>query len=225
MNNAFHETGSGSQIMVILTNENGLGPADEATYRTLIDKLRQDTQDKMAVQDFISAPPMREILASKDNKAWNVPINMPGNVGAPETLAAYQHVYDIVKKTLAGSTLTAHFAGGVVTTADITMLGMHDMHVIEIGTGVLVLLILLAIYRNLVTMLVPLATIGLSLVTAQGTLAGLAEIGLPIGMQTIILMVRGNGRGGNRLRRVPDQPLSRLCAARRGFGSSGQECA
>lgn len=189
MNNAFHETGSGSQIMVVLTNESGLGPADEATYRTLIDKLRQDTQDKMAVQDFISAPPMREVLASKDNKAWNVPINLPGNVGAPETLAAYQHVYDIVKKTLAGSTLTAHFAGGVVTTADITMLGMHDMHVIEIGTGVLVLLILLAIYRNLVTMLVPLATIGLSLVTAQGTLAGLAEIGLPIGIQTLVLLV------------------------------------
>lgn len=189
MNNAFHETGSGSQVMVVLTNESGLGPADEATYRTLIDNLRQDTQDKMAVQDFISAPPMREVLASKDNKAWNLPINMPGNVGAPETLAAYQHVYDIVKKTLAGSTLTAHFAGAVVTTADITMLGMHDMHVIEIGTGVLVLLILLAIYRNLVTMLVPLATIGLSLVTAQGTLAGLAEIGLPIGIQTLVFLV------------------------------------
>ena len=70
MNDAFHETGSGSQLMVILTNENGLGPADDATYRNLIGNLRQDTRDKMSVQDFVSAPPMREILASKDNKAW-----------------------------------------------------------------------------------------------------------------------------------------------------------
>ena len=69
-----------------------------------------------------------------------------------------------------------------------TMLGEHDAHVVEIGTGLLVLLILLVIYRNLVTMLVPLATIGLSMVTAQGVLAGLAELNLPIGMQTIILM-------------------------------------
>ncbi len=38
-------------------------------------------------------------------------------------------------------------------------------------------------------MLVPLATIGLSLVTAQGILAGLAEIGLPIGIQTIVFLV------------------------------------
>ena len=188
MNNAFHETGAGSQLMVILTDENGLGPADEATYRTLIDNLHQDTQDKMLVQDFISAPPMREILASKDNKAWNLPINMPGDVAAPETLATYQHVYQIVNKTLAGSTLTAHFAGGVATTADMTMLGEHDAHLVEIGTGLLVLLILLVIYRNLVTMLVPLATIGLSLVTAQGVLSGLTEVGLPMGIQTIMLM-------------------------------------
>ena len=189
MSNAFHETGAGAQIMVILTNENGLTPADEATYRTLIDNLRQDTQDKMSIQDFISAPPMRELLASKDNKAWNIPIDLPTGVAAPETQAAYQHISEIVKKTLAGTPLTAHYAGAVVTTVDITMLSFHDMHMIEIGTGLLVLFILLAIYRNVVTMLVPLATIGLSLGTAQGVLAGLAEIGLPIGMQTLIFLV------------------------------------
>ena len=97
MNDAFHETGSGSQLMVILTDEKGLSPGDEATYRTLIDNLHQDTQDKMSIQDFLSAPPMREILASKDNKAWNLPINMPGEVAAPETFATYQHVYQIVE--------------------------------------------------------------------------------------------------------------------------------
>jgi putative drug exporter of the RND superfamily len=188
MNDAFHETGSGSQLMVILTDEKGLSPADEATYRRLIDNLHQDTQDKMSVQDFISAPPMREILASKDNKAWNLPINMPGEVAAPETLTTYLHVFQIVNKTLAGTTLTPHFAGGVATTADITMLGQHDAHVVEIGTAVLVLLILLVIYRNFVTMLVPLATIGLSFGTAQGVISGLAEVGLPIGIQTVMLM-------------------------------------
>ena len=114
MNQAFHETGAGSQLMVILTNENGLTPDDEKTYRTLIDNLHQDTQDKMSIQDFITAPPLREILASKDNKAWNVPINLPGEVASPETLTAYQHIVDIVRKSLAGSKLTANYAGGVV---------------------------------------------------------------------------------------------------------------
>jgi putative drug exporter of the RND superfamily len=189
MTKAFHETGSGSQLMVILTNENGLSPADEKTYRALIDNLHQDTQDKMSIQEFVTAPPLREILASKDNKAWNLPINLPGEVASPETLTAYEHIAEIVKKTLAGSTLTANFAGGVASAYDITFLGQRDMHVVEIATGLLVLAILFVIYRNVITMLLPVATIGLSVVTAQGILAGLAELGLPTGMQTIILMM------------------------------------
>ena len=188
MNHAFHETGAGSLLLLVLTNENGMGPADEDTYRRLIDNLHQDTQDKMSVQEFVTAPPLREILASKDNKAWNVPINIAGEIIAPETQAAYQHVAEIVKKTLAGSTLTAHYAGPVAIAADLTEIGQRDMHVIEIGTGLLVLAILFFIYRNIVTMLVPLATIGLSVVIAQGVLAGLGELGLPTGLQTIVLM-------------------------------------
>ena len=74
----------------------------------------------MSIQDFISTPPLREILASKDNKAWNLPITFPGEVTAPVTQAAYKRVQEIVKQTLAGSTLTAHYAGPVATIADLT---------------------------------------------------------------------------------------------------------
>ena len=151
-----------------------MSPADEDTYRKLIDNLHQDTQDKMSMQEFVTAPPLREILASKDNKAWNVPITFPGEIIAPETQAGYQHVAEIVKKTLAGSTLTASYAGPVAFAADTTEMGQHDLDLIEIGTGLLVLGILFLIYRNVVTMLVPLATIGLSVLTAQGVLSGLS---------------------------------------------------
>ena len=188
MNGTFHETGAGSLLLLILTDENGMSPADEDTYRKLIENLHQDTQDKMSVQEFVSAPPLREILASKDNKAWNVPINISGELIAPETQAAYKHVAEIVKKTLAGSTLTARYAGPVALADDVSVLAQEDMHVIEIGTGLLVLGILFLIYRNVVTMLVPLATIGFSVVTAQGVLSGLALLGLPTGLQTIVLM-------------------------------------
>ena len=80
---------------------------------------------------------------------------------------------------------------------DTIILGQRDMHVIEIATALLVLVILFVIYRNVVTMLVPLATIGLSLVTAQGVLSGLAEVGLPIRHADLDLDDRGNGRCGN----------------------------
>lgn len=174
--------------MVLLTNENGLGPADEAVYRKLIENLRADTQDKISVQDFLAVPEMKELLASKDNKAWNLPITFAGDAASPETQAAFKRVAAIVKQTVAGTSLTVHLSGPIATVADLTELGEKDVRIIEIGTAVSVLIILILVYRNLVTMLVPLATIGASVVTAQGTLSGLAEFGLAVNMQAIVFM-------------------------------------
>ena len=52
----------------------------------------------------------------------------------------------------------------------------------------MVLAILILVYRNVVAMLLPLATIGVSLVVAQQAVAGLGELGLGVGPQTIVLM-------------------------------------
>jgi RND superfamily putative drug exporter len=62
------------------------------------------------------------------------------------------------------------------------------MHLIEIATAAMVLLILLIVYRNPVAMMLPLITIGLSLVAARGAVAGLAQLGLGVSDQTIIFM-------------------------------------
>ncbi len=188
MAEAFHETGSDNVLLVVLTNEEGLGPADEQTYRRFVEKVRQATGDVKSVQDFLSTPPLREILQSKDNKAWNVPINLVGDLGSPQARSAYNHVTDIVDETVAGTTLTANVTGPAATVADIADVGERDLHLIEIGTAVLVLLILLIVYRNVVTMLLPLITIGISLATAQGILAGLAELGLRVAPEAMVLM-------------------------------------
>jgi putative drug exporter of the RND superfamily len=188
MTQAYHETGSDNVVLVVLTNEQGLGPADEATYRTLVGKLREDTADVKSVQDFLETPPLREVLQSKDNKAWSLPVTLVGAMGSPEGRIAYYRVADIVKKAVAGSTLTANVTGPAATVSDMAAVGERDLHLIEFGTAFLVLLILLIVYRNLITMLLPLITIVISLCTAQGVLAGLAEMGLRISPQTLILM-------------------------------------
>ena len=52
----------------------------------------------------------------------------------------------------------------------------------------MVLIILLVIYRNVVTMLLPLTTILISFVTAQGVVSALSPLGLGVSGQTMILM-------------------------------------
>jgi putative drug exporter of the RND superfamily len=188
MGKAFNDKTGGSMAMIILTDEKGITPADEDVYRKLVDKLHQDTQDNMSVQDFVSAPPMREVLASKDGKAFNLPVSFPGDGGAPATLAAYNRITAIAKQTTAGTTLTANVSGPVATVADATRLGFEDMDSITIGTILSVMIILSVIYRNVVTMIVPLLIIAGSIATSQGVLSGLAELGFPVNMQTIVLM-------------------------------------
>lgn len=188
MKEAFHESGSDNLMLAVLTDDQGLGPADEDVYRALVDKLREDTRDVVMFQDFLSAPPLREVMTSEDHKAWFLPIGLAGGLGTPQALEAYARVSDTVKQTTAESTLTANLAGPAATISDATYIGDRDMHVIEIATAVMVLAILLMVYRNPVTMLLPLLMIGISLTTAQRIVAELAQQGLGISQITIIFM-------------------------------------
>jgi len=188
MTEAFHESGSQNVVAVVLTDEDGLRPPDENVYRTLVGQLRPDTHDVVMLQDFLSTPPLREVTTSKDHKAWFLLVGLAGSLGSPQGYEAYKHVADIVKHTVAGSTLSAHLTGPAATVADLGDVGERDTHVVEIATAVMVLAILLIVYRNPVTMVLPLLTIGVSLVTAQKIVAGLSELGLGISNQTIVFM-------------------------------------
>src|ERR1700730_1816012 len=185
---AFHDKGSGNIVLVVLTDENGLSPADENTYRTLVGKLHQDTHDVVALQDFLTTKELREVFTAKDHKAWYLPISLAGDAASPEGQVADQNATSLVKQTVKGSTLTANMAGPAATQQDLNQISERDLHVIEVATTIMVLLILLIVYRNPITMMVPLVIIGLSLATAQGVLAGLGEFGLALSGQTTVFM-------------------------------------
>ena len=187
---AFHQSGSENEnvLLVVLTDDNGLNPSDLTTYRTLADKLRPDTRDIVMLQDFIRTPALREATTSKDHKAWYLPMVLSGWVGTPELHAAYGRVANIVKQAVAGTTLTAHLTGPAATGDDMMFIGISDMHAIEAAVVLMVLIILFVIYRNPVTMMLPLITIGVSVGVAQSIVAGVAELGLGVSSQTITLM-------------------------------------
>src|ERR1700744_3229545 len=187
---AFHQSGSENEnvLLVVLTDDNGLNPSDLATYRTLADNLRPDTRDIVMLQDFISTPALREAMTSKDHKAWYLPMVLAGAVGTPELHAGFGRVADIVKQSVAGTTLTSHLTGPAATGDDLTYVNILDMHVIETAVVLMVLTILFVIYRNPLTMMLPLITIGLSVGVAQAIVAGVAVLGLGVSSATITLM-------------------------------------
>lgn len=197
MTEAFKEPGGDDLLLVVLTDERGLNPSHEATYRKLVGALREDQHDVVMLQDFVETPALRSFLTSKDNKSWVVPVGLVGALGTPESYAAYNRVANIVRQNTAGSPLEVHLTGPAATVADLTVAGQKDRLPIEIAIAVLVLAVLLVVYRNPITMLLPLVGIGSSLVIAQSVVAGLSQLtGLGVSNQAIILlsaMIAGAG--------------------------------
>src|SRR5947209_3743735 len=126
MTEAFHESGSEDLLLVVLTDDKGLSPADESTYRALVDTLRKDTGNVVMLQDFISTPPLKSIVTSKDGKAWVLPVGVAGELGTPRSYEAFQQITDVVKHTVAGSSMRANVTGPAATVADLTVAGQHD---------------------------------------------------------------------------------------------------
>ncbi|WP_156763260.1 MMPL family transporter, partial [Mycobacterium scrofulaceum] len=188
MNAAFGEAGLQSIAVVVLSDTKGLTPADEDTYRKLVETLRRDPRSVAMLQDFVSTPPLRELMTSKDHQAWMLPVGLPGDLGSPQSKQAYARVADTVKQTVAGSTLTANLTGPAATVADLNLTGQRDRARIELAIVVLLFVILLVIYRNPVTMVLPLLTIGMSAVVAQRLVALVGSAGLGIANQTVIFM-------------------------------------
>ena len=200
MAEAFQETGSDNLLVVAFINETGLTPADEAAYRKLVDALRDDLINVVAVQDFVSTPQLRQFLTSEDKTTWVLPVSLEGELGTPRAYESYNRVAAIVKHTVPtyggptdsgapGDGLTVYVTGPAATVADLTVAGEQDRLPIEIAIAVLVLLVLLVVYRSLITMLLPLVTIGSSVVIAQGLVAGYSHLtGSGVSNQSIVFL-------------------------------------
>lgn len=192
MTEAFKEAGSENVLVVLLTNTDegkALTPDDEQVYRKLVDRLQDNQRDVVMLQDFVSTPQLRETLSGKDGKAWILPIGLAGELGTPEAYGAFERVSDIVDRTVAGTDLKANLTGPASTVADLTAAGAADRLPIELAIAILLLIILIVVYRNPVTMFLPLITIGASLLAAQGLVALVSLLtGLAISNQTIVLM-------------------------------------
>lgn len=189
MQTVFKEGDAGNFAAVILSNDGGLTPADEAVYRNLVDKLRADTKNVTSIQDFVHTPELRDVMTSKDKKAWSLPVSMAGIMGTPDGQESYRNVLKTVNEAAANSSLKVNVVGGAATFEDMNEIGASDQHMIEAATVLLVFSILLLVYRSLIAMLMPLVTIGISFVVAQQLVAGLGELGLALGPQTMMLMV------------------------------------
>lgn len=197
MSEAFQESGNDDLLLIALINENGLTPDDEAVYRKIVDVLKADLINVVSVQDFLGTPQLRPFLTSEDKTTWVLPVSLEGELGTPRAFESFNRVSEIVEHTVdqnvdqnaPNGPLQVHLTGPAATVADLTVAGQQDRLPIEIAIAVLVLGVLLLVYRSAVTMLLPLVTIGSSLVIAQALVAGYSQLtGSGVSNQSIVFL-------------------------------------
>ncbi len=179
----FQEFDSNSSAMVMLEGEQPLGAEAHKFYDEMIDKLEADSRHVEHVQDFWSDPLTAAGAQSNDGKAAYVQVYLRGNQGeslANESVEAVQHIIDGLNPPPG---VKAYVTGPAALAADQHIAGDRSMQLIEAVTFTVIIVMLLLVYRSIITLLLTLVMVVLELAAARGFVAflGYHEI---IGLST-----------------------------------------
>lgn len=167
----FRQYDSDSTAMVVLEGEDKLGDAAHKYYDEIVAKLRADHEHVQNVQDFWSDPLTAAGSQSVDGRSAYVQIFLNGPQGTTASYESVAAVRDIVESVPPPPGIKAHVAGTTVLNADTSVAGHQSMARMELISVAVIILMLLAIYRSIVTMLISMVIIGLELFAAQSVTA------------------------------------------------------
>ncbi|MCG7596721.1 RND family transporter [Mycobacterium sp. PSTR-4-N] len=180
---AFEEGDSDSSVMIVFESDKPLGDEAHAWYDQMVTKLEADTTHVQSVQDFWSDPLTAAGSTSNDGKAAYVQVKIAGNQGESLANESVEAVQKIVESVPPPPGVKAYVTGPAALAADQHIAGDRSMRMIEAATFTVIIIMLLLVYRSIVTVLITLAMVVLALATARGLVAflGYHEI---IGLST-----------------------------------------
>jgi putative drug exporter of the RND superfamily len=179
----FHEFDSDSAAMIVLEGDKPLGPEAHQFYDTIVKKLSQDTKHVEHIDDFWGDPLTAAGSQSTDGKAAYVQVFLAGNQGEALSLESVDAVRDIVNHTPAPPGVKAYVTGAAAQVADQFAVGSKGTAKVTLVTVGVIAVMLLIVYRSLVTTILVLVTVLVELAAARGIISFLATSGL-IGLST-----------------------------------------
>jgi RND superfamily putative drug exporter len=167
----FKEFDSNSTVMIVVEGQQPLGDAAHRYYDDLIRQLSRDRRHVQHIQNFWADPLTAAGVQSADAKAAYVQLNIAGNQGetlANESVEAIRHV---VARTPAPAGVKAYVTGSAALTDDTHIIGNASIGKITLFTLGAITIMLLLVYRSVVTTLVQLFVTGIDLAVARGVVA------------------------------------------------------
>ncbi|HEX7825575.1 MAG TPA: MMPL family transporter [Mycobacterium sp.] len=167
----FQEYDTNSSVMIVLEGDDKLSADAHAFYDELVRDLRADAAHVQHVQDFWGDTLTAAGAQSIDGKAAYVQVYIAGDQGEALANESVQSVRDIVDGVKAPPGVTAYVTGPAATTADQNVVGDASMKMIEGLTFAVITIMLLLVYRSVVTVLITMSMVVVGLLSARGIVA------------------------------------------------------
>jgi RND superfamily putative drug exporter len=179
----FQEFDSNSSAMIVLEGDQPLGDAAHKYYDGLIGKLEADKKHVEHIQDFWGDPLTASGAQSADGRAAYVQVYLAGNQGESLANESVQAVRDIVANAPGPPGIKAYVTGPAPLTNDQHHAGDKSIKLITMITIGVICVMLLFVYRSIVTVLLVLVMMFIELSAARGIVAALGYYDL-IGLST-----------------------------------------
>ena len=167
----FDEFKSNTSVMIVLESDTTLGDEAHLYYNQIVAKLNADTKHVEHVQDFWSDPLTAAGSQSSDGKAAYVQVYLAGNMGEGLANESVEAVKKIIDGVPAPPGIKTYVTGPSALIADTHIAGDRSLRTITGLTFAVITLMLLFVYRSVVTVLLAMVMVFLGVAVARGVVA------------------------------------------------------
>jgi putative drug exporter of the RND superfamily len=170
----FHEFDSNSTVMIVLEGQQPLGDDAHRYYDNLIRQLRADPKHIQHIQDFWGDRLTAAGAQSADAKGAYVMLNLAGNQGTTQANDSVDAVRKVIERNQVPPGVKAYVTGPAALSDDMHLIGNASLAKITLFTLAAIAIMLLLVYRSVVTTLVQLFMTFVALACSRGVVAVLA---------------------------------------------------
>ncbi len=171
MGHNFKEFNSNSTVMIVLEGQQPLGPDAHRYYDEIIRRLRQDPEHIQHIQDFWGDRLTAAGAQSADGKASYVQVNLAGNQGTTLANESVEAIRKVIDHMQAPPGVKAYVTGPAALSDDMHVIGNKSLAKITLFTLGAIALMLLLVYRSIVTTLIQLFMTFVALLASRGVVA------------------------------------------------------
>jgi putative drug exporter of the RND superfamily len=192
MGHNFREFNSNSTVMIVIEGQQKLGDDAHRYYASIIGQLKRDPAHIQHIQDFWGEPFTAAGVQSSDAKGAYVMLNLAGDQGTSLANESVEAVRKVLEHTAAPPGVKAYVTGPAALTDDLHVIGNASMGKITLFSLAAIAIMLLIVYRSVVTTLIQLFLTGVGLSSARGVVAVLGShnvFGLTTFVSNILTML------------------------------------